>query len=105
MTSRGRRRSDWLLSRHLPIRDVAQRVEFWTLAAQADFELEGLDGRRILEQPASSDTRDIHVCRLVAFVFEQRAHDKAGAAHALALLPPGESTHLFVNLSVLRFLL
>ena len=59
-------------------------MELWNLATQANFELARLGNRKNLEKMASSDLLEIKLRNLAAFVYEQRAHDKAGPAHIIA---------------------
>ena len=81
---------DWLNSQYgQNNRSSPQWVELWNIATNADFELRGLDERQTLERLASSDALEIGLRRIAAWVYEQRTHDKAGAAHMLAVTAPG----------------
>ena len=70
---------DWFNSQYgHTSKSSPQWIELWNIATQADFELTGLDEQRTLEKLASSDSLEIGLRRLAAFVYEQKTHDKAG---------------------------
>ena len=82
---------EWLSQSYVGSR--AQNPEWtslWALAVQIDYELgEVKDAAQLLNLLGTSDTLEISLRHLSAFIYEKRTSDRAGAAHMRAITAPG----------------
>ena len=86
---------DWLMSNHKGARRGSEWTDLWSMASTVDFRLAGAANEQdLMSMLATEDMLEIALRRLASYVYEKRSGDTTGAAHMLAIRPPGLDTDL-----------
>ena len=65
-------------------------LDMWNTATIIDFQLaQAKSDSEMTKMLMQDDGLEIHLRRIAAYIYERRTGDKVGAAHVLAVTPPG----------------
>ena len=86
---------EWLVQNHTGYKGGSEWQSLWTMACQVDFELGGVTNDAELQQKlGTSDSLEMNLRHLAAFVYEKRTGDKSGAAEIRAVVAPGSNADI-----------
>ena len=84
---------DWLQLNYNGSRESPTWVDLWTTGTAVDYAIaRARSDDEVMRLLATDEFLEMSLRRLSAFVYERRSGDKVGAAHMLAVVPPGTST-------------
>jgi hypothetical protein len=84
---------DWLQANYSGLKGAGVWTDLWTAATSVDYKLSTAATQSdLLTILSTDDGVEMHLRRLASFVYERRTRDKTGAAHMLAITPPGLET-------------
>ena len=86
---------EWLSANFQGSKQGSQWLDLWNSATEVDFAMAACGGADAqLRRLATDDNMEIKLRRLSAHVYETRTGDRVGAAHMLAIQPPGAGLDL-----------